>query len=150
MENIQDLYTDYLLSSFGQLTMIEKPFSKVDEHNCYHYDHSKGINLLNCLYFSESERGHVRTPINYHLVAKTLYYCEIGTKKEKRRAEVTKNELFRDMVGLIVRNQLPFRYVLADSWFCSNDNMRSVQKKVSTSSSRSSSTAWPAATARKS
>ncbi len=49
MENIQDLYTDYLLSSFGQLTMIEKPFSKVDEHNCYHYDHSKGINLLNPL-----------------------------------------------------------------------------------------------------
>src|SRR5680860_1092487 len=143
MENIQDLYTDYLLSSFGQVTstglssvldgsvshdkitrhlsggdfggkelwlsvksfakkhrtedacvifddtIIEKPYSKADEHNCYHYDHSKGrnvkgINLLNCLYHSESEKGHVRIPINYHLVAKTLHYCEIATKKEKR------------------------------------------------------------------
>lgn len=188
MENIQDLYIDYLLSSFGQVTstglssvldgsvshdritrhlsgetfggkelwlsvkpfakehrsddacvifddtIIEKPFSKVDEHNCYHYDHSKGrnvkgINLLNCLYHSEPEKGHVRIPINYHLVAKTRHYCEIATKKEKRKAEVTKNEIFRDMVGQIVQNQLPFRYVLADSWFCSNDNMRSVQKK---------------------
>lgn len=188
MENIQDLYTDYLLSSFGQVTstglssvldgsvshdritrhlsggdfggkelwlsvkafakkyrtedacvifddtIIEKPYSKADEHNCYHYDHSKGrnvkgINLLNCLYHSESEKGHVRIPINYHLVAKTLHYCEIATKKEKRKAEVSKNELFRDMVGQVVQNQLPFRYVLADSWFCSNDNMRFIHKK---------------------
>jgi hypothetical protein len=115
-------------------TIIGKPFCKVDEYNCYHYDHAKGRNvkgtgLLNCLCHSESERGHVRTPINYHLVAKALHYCEIGTKKEKRRAEVPKNEIFRDMVGQIFRNQLPFRYVLAGSWFCSNDNMRSVHKK---------------------
>lgn len=188
MENIQDLYTDYLLSSFGQVTstglssvldgsvshdritrhlsggafggkelwlsvkpfakkygtddacvifddtIIEKPYSKADENNCYHYDHSKGrnvkgINLLNCLYHSESEKGHVRIPINYHLVSKTLHYCEVATKKEKRKSEISKNEIFRDMVGQIVQNQLPFRYVLADSWFCSNDNMRFIHKK---------------------
>src|SRR5665811_292276 len=168
MENIQDLYTDYLLSSFGQVTstglssvldgsvshdritrhlsggdfggkelwlsvkafakkyrtddacvifddtIIEKPYSKADEHNCYHYDHSKGrnvkgINLLNCLYHSESEKGHVRIPINYHLVTKTLHYCEIAAKKEKRKSAVTKNELFGDMAGQIVQNQLLFR-----------------------------------------
>ncbi len=85
-------------------TIIEEPFSKVDGYNCYHYDHSKGrnvkgIDILNCLYHSESEKGYVQIPINDHLVAKTLHYCEIGTKKEKRR----------DMVGQIVRNQLPFR-----------------------------------------
>ncbi len=188
MENIEDLYTDYLLSSFGQATatglssmldgsvshdkitrhlsggacggkelwlsvkpfakrhrsddaciifddtIIEKPFSKADEHNCYHYDHSKGrnvkgINLLNCLYHSESEKGHVRIPINYHLVAKTVHFCEIATKREKCKSEVSKNELFRDMVGQVVTNQLPFRYVLADSWFCSNDNMRFIDRK---------------------
>ncbi len=188
MENIQDLYTDYLLSSFGQVTstglssvldgavshdritrhlsggssggkelwlsvksfakkyrsddaclifddtIIEKPYSRTDEHNCWHWDHSKGrnvkgINLLNCLYHSEPEKGQVRIPINYHLVAKTLHYCEIATKKEKRKSEVSKNELFRDMVGQVAQNQLPFRYVLADSWFCSNDNMRFIHKK---------------------
>ena len=188
MENLEDLYTDYLLSSFGQVTatglssmlegevshdritrhlsggstggkelwlsvkpfvkkyrsgeaciifddtIVEKPYSKVDEHNCYHYDHSKGrnvkgINLLNCLYHSETENGTVRCPVNYHLVAKTIHYCEVATKKEKRKAGVSKNELFREMVGQVVHNQLPFRYVLADSWFCSNDNMRFVHKK---------------------
>src|SRR5699024_2312417 len=188
MENIQDLYTDYLLSSFGQVTstglssvldgsvshdkitrhlsggafggkelwlsvksfakeyrsedaciifddtIIEKPFSKMDEHNCYHYDHSKGrsvkgINMLNCLYHSESGKGDVRIPIDYHLVTKPLHYCEIATKKEKRKAEVTKNELFREMIGHVVQNQLPFRYVLADNWFSSNDNMRFIHKK---------------------
>ncbi|MDT7828262.1 transposase [Pricia sp. S334] len=188
MENIEDLYTDYLLSSFGQVTstglsslldgsishdkitrhlsggasggkelwlsvkpfvkkyrtedaciifddtIVEKPYSKVEGHNCYHFDHSKGINvkginMLNCLYHSESEKGTVRCPVNYHLVAKLLHYCEISTKKEKRKATVTKNELFRDMVGQVVHNQLPFRYVLADSWFCSNDNMKFIHKK---------------------
>src|SRR5699024_7548365 len=154
MENIQDLYTDYLLSSFGQVTstglssvldgsvshdkitrhlsggafggkelwlsvkpfakeyrsedaciifddtIIEKPFSKMDEQNCYHYDHSKGrsvkgINMLNCLYHSESGKGDVRIPIDYHLVTKPLHYCEIATKKEKHKAEVTKNDNMR-------------------------------------------------------
>ncbi len=188
MENIQDIYTDYLLSSFGQAsatglsslldenishdsitrhlcgtahgekelwlsvkpfvkkyrsedacpifddTIIEKPYSKVDEHNCYHYDHSKGrnvkgINLLNCLYHSGAETGTVRCPVNYRLVPKPVHYCEVATKKEKRKGAVSKNEMFREMVGQVVHNQLPFRYVLADSWFCSNDNMRSVDKK---------------------
>lgn len=156
MENIQDLNTDYLLSSFGQVTstglsslqdgsvshikftlhlsdgefggkelwlsvksfvkqywtnqacvifddtIIEKPYSKGDEYNCDHYDHSKsgnvkGFNLLNSLYHSESEKGQVRVPITYHLVAKTLLYCGVGAKKEKRSAKVFKSELFRDM-----------------------------------------------------
>ncbi len=188
MENIQDLYTDYLLSSFGQATstglssvldgavshdkitrhlssapsggkelwlcvkpfvkryrskdaclifddtIIEKPYSRADELNCWHWDHSKcrnvkGVNLLNCLYHSESENGTVRCPVNYHLVSKPVHYCEIATNKEKRKAEVSKNEMFRKMLGQAVQNQLPFKYALSDSWFCSNENMRFVHAK---------------------
>ena len=188
MENITDLYTDYLLSSFGQTTatglssvleeklshdkitrhlgngkvggkdlwlavkpfvkqyrsadaclifddtIIEKPRSKEDSLNTWHYDHSKGtsvkgINVLNCLYHSTTEKAEVHCPVNYHLVTKPIVYSEIATKKQKRKAEVTKNDVMRGMIAQLTHNQLPFRYVLADSWFCSNENMRYIDRK---------------------
>ena len=184
MENLEDLYTDYLLSSFGQVTatglssmldgeishdritrrlsggrelwlsvkpfvkkyrsgeactifddtIVERPYSKVDQHHRCHYDHSKGrsvkgINLLDRPCHSETENGTVRCPVNCHLVAKPIQYCGIAAKKEKRKAGVSKNELFREMVGQSVHNRLPSRYVPADSWFCPNGNMGYIHGK---------------------
>lgn len=191
MRNIRDLYTDYLLSSFGQVTstglssvlegslshdkitrylskhrnsgkelwllvksfvkkyktedaclifddtIIEKAYSNCNSYNCWHWDHSKGknvkgLNLLNCLYHSETKENYIRVPVGYELITKPIHYSEIATKKEKRKSTISKNELFRTMVSQNIRNQLPFQYILADSWFCSNDNMKFIDKKKKT------------------
>jgi len=65
---------------------------------CWHYDHckgrsAKGINLLNALYHS----GHVSIPVAFEVVKKPHPFCDIKTRKFKRAAEFTKNELMRSM-----------------------------------------------------
>lgn len=193
---IRDLYTDYLLSSFGKTTatglsrlldklvshdqitrfistletgskelwkevkslvrahetedgclifddtIIEKAYTDENDIMCWHWDHSKqenvkGINLLNVTYHSggtvvsdaATKLAALRVPIDYAVVHKTVRFCEMKTKKEKRQSPITKNEILREMLARAIVNQLKFKYVLADSWFSSADNMRFIQKK---------------------
>ncbi len=37
---------------------------------------------------------------------------------------MTRNEMIRQMISQQIKNRVPFKYVLASSWFASNDNMR--------------------------
>ena len=48
---------------------------------------------------------------------------KLKTKKEKRKATVTQNELTRNQLKICQQNQLKYKYVLADSWFASKENM---------------------------
>jgi len=103
---------------------------------CWHFDHStgksvKGVNMLNAFYHShDSEKSEpLRLPIGFQIILKTIMFCEIKTRKIKRKSEVTKNELLRAMITQAIHNQLKFKYVLADSWFGSAENMRFIQKK---------------------
>ena len=180
-KNLLDLYTDYLISSFGLTTgtglsrlldgaishdriqrflsgptqggaefwkivkpyvrriqasdgvmivddsISEKPHTDENEILCWHYDHSsgqtiKGINFITALY----QVNGVSLPVNYHLVAKTEGYLDPKTGKTKRRATVTKKEGYQQLLRQVVRNQIPFRYVVNDVWFASADNMRFV------------------------
>ena len=49
--------------------------------------------------------------------------------KEKWQSERTKNEKMRQMIEDFVRKQTPFRYVLADCWFASVENMTFIKEK---------------------
>jgi len=190
MQDRLDLYTDYLLSSFGQTSatglsrlvdgsithdsisrllsgnefnsktlwqnvkrtvrkyqtddaclifddvIVEKPYTDENEMICWHYDHSKGksvkgVNMLNAFYHTQDlEMSEpLRLPVGFELILKTIVFCEIKTKKVKRKSPVTKNELLRSMIAQAIHNQLKFKYVLADSWFGSAENMRFIQKK---------------------
>ena len=190
MQDTLDLYTDYLLSSFGQTSatglsrlvdgeishdsvsrflstndftsktlwqkvkplirkhqtddaclifddvIIEKPYTDENDMICWHFDHCtnkqvKGINMLNAFYHTQASDSiqPLRIPIGFELILKTITFCEIKTKKEKRVSPVTKNELLRMMIAQAIHNQLKFKYVLADSWFGSADNMRFIKKK---------------------
>jgi hypothetical protein len=105
-------------------TIQEKPYSKENALNTYHFDHTKnrtvkGINLLNAHYHA----GDASIPVAYELIEKTIQYTDLKTRKIRRKAERTKNQMLRDMVKVCCQNNLLFRYVLADSWFCSNENM---------------------------
>lgn len=105
-------------------TIEEKPYSDESDLIAWHFDHSKGrsvkgINLLNGLYHVND----VSIPVAYQLVEKPILYTDLKSRRVRRKAEFTKNEYFRDMLKICCHNQLKFRYVLADSWFCSNENM---------------------------
>ena len=111
-------------------SISEKPHTDENDIICWHYDHTKGrsikgINFISTLYHVND----VALPVNYHLVEKTEIYTD-KKGKEKRRATVTKNEVYRQMLRQVKQNQIPFRYVLNDVWFASAENMRFVKNEL--------------------
>ena len=112
-------------------TIEEKPYTDESELICYHYDHSqernvKGINLLNFVYqVSTAEGKEIALPVAYEVITKPEVYQDPKTQQYKRRSLVTKNELVRQRLKILSQtNQLPFKYVVNDSWFSSRDNMK--------------------------
>jgi len=108
-------------------SISEKPHTDANEIVCWHYDHTsgqtiKGINFITALYHVNG----VSLPVNYHVVSKTEVYLDPKTGKQKRRATVTKNEVYQQLLRQVVANQIPFRYVVNDVWYASADNMRFV------------------------
>lgn len=111
----------------------EKPYTDESELICWHWDHCqnrnvKGINFLTCLYRSQE----AALPVAYQLIRKSEWETDKKTKKLKRVCPRTKNDYFRDMVATCINNKVPFRYVLADSWFSSAENMIYLKSELHT------------------
>lgn len=109
----------------------EKPYTDINEINSWHYSHTKGrcvkgINILSSLIVHEK----ASLPIGYEVITKDLHYCEVESKKEKRKSSKTKNELFRDLLNKAVENQIKFSYVLADNWFSSKGNLKYIHYDI--------------------
>ena len=109
-------------------SIAEKPYTDENDIICWHYDHSqqrtvKGINFVTCLYHNQG----ISLPVGFELVRKTQRYIDPKDGKEKRRADRTKNELYRDLLQQAVKNQIPFKYVLNDIWFAAAENMKFVK-----------------------
>ena len=109
-------------------SISEKPHTDENEIVCWHYDHSsgqtsKGINFITALYHVKG----VSLPVNYHLVSKPEVYLDAKTGKQKRRATVTKNEVYQQLLRQVVANQIPFGYVVNDVWYASAANMMFVK-----------------------
>jgi len=109
-------------------SISEKPHTDENDIICWHYDHTsgqtiKGINFITALYHVPE----ISLPVGYHLVTKTEVYTDQKTGQQKRRATVTKNEVYRQLLQQAVHNQIPFRYVLNDIWYASADNMMFVK-----------------------
>lgn len=112
-------------------TIEEKPYTKESELICWHHHHSKnrsvkGINLLNCVYHAQD----ITLPIGFDVIKKPLEFCDIKTKKKKRKAITSKNELLRQQLQNCQQNQLKYRYVLTDSWFAAKENMDFIRIKL--------------------
>ena len=112
-------------------TIQEKPHTDENELICWHFDHSKnrsvkGLNLLNCIY----QAGDVSVPVAYALVRKPILFCDRQTRRVKRKSEVTKNQLLRQMLRTCQQNRLSYRYVLADSWFAAKENLLFIRQDL--------------------
>jgi IS4 transposase len=82
--------------------------------------------LLTALYHASTSESSepLRIPVAFECVKKTVLFCDPKTGKEKRKSPETKNEMLRRMVkNAIEKQHLKFRYVLADSWFASSEDM---------------------------
>ncbi|MBU1820441.1 MAG: transposase, partial [Bacteroidetes bacterium] len=180
MQTTLDLYTDYLLSSFGQTTatglsrltggavghdavtdllnrlegnnrtlwqhvkplvrqiqepdgvlvtddsIAHKPHSDENGLVTTHYDHTsgqyvRGINFVSLLY----QTGKGQVPLSFEPVVKTQR-SELKDRKTVWRSDRTKHQMFQDMVRRAHQNAVPFRYVLADSWYTNSENINLV------------------------
>jgi hypothetical protein len=112
-------------------TVEEKPYTDLSELISWHFDHVtnrtvKGINLLSALYLSQD----VSLPVAFHLIKKTELVVDQKTGKERWKSKQTKNEIAQEMIASARQKQIPFRYVLADSWFSSTDNLVYIKEKA--------------------
>jgi len=111
-------------------TVQEKKWTDESDIMCWHFDHTvgksvRGINMLNALYYS----NEVSIPVAFEIVEKPIQFSDLKTKKRKRKSEVTKNKLMRDMIQTAINNQLKFKYVLMDTWFGAKENFEFIDKK---------------------
>ncbi|NJL58063.1 transposase [bacterium] len=112
-------------------SIAEKPHTDENDIIAWHYDHTKGINVKGINFITALYHvGEVSLPVNYDLVDKTERYIDEKTGKEKRRSTITKNERYRQLLRQVKQNQIPFRYVLNDTWFASADNMMFVKHEL--------------------
>ena len=122
--HIREVETDDGSVSFDD-TIVEKEYTDENEIVAWHYDHSKsrnvkGINLLNATYHNAV--GTI--PLAFEIIRKDVSVVDPKTNKPKRQASVNKNQLVRTMIERIIKNQVKFRYALADIWFSSKENMQ--------------------------
>ena len=115
-------------------TIVEKPYMDENDIICWHFDHKenkpvKGINLLSAFYHSEKSGQTVRLPTGYRVIAKTEEYIDKKSGEQKRRSPITKNEMMQEMIKRHIQNQVKFKYILADSWYSSAENMRFIEKR---------------------
>lgn len=108
-------------------TIEAKPHTDENPIICWHYDHCsgrnvKGMNILSALV----NHADVSLPVAFEVVRKEVEFCDITTKRQRRVSDRSKNEMFRDMIDVSISNHLKFRYVLADIWFGSKENMNHI------------------------
>ena len=127
---VRQIQTDEGVLIFDD-TIEEKPSTDENEIVSWHYDHSKGrsvkgINIISALYYSKG----VRAPVAFDLVRKTKTVIDKKTGKQKRVSERTKNEQYRQMLEVCIKNNINIKYVLNDVWFASSENMMYVKKEM--------------------
>jgi len=116
-------------------TIEEKPYTTENDIVCWHWDHSKdmnvkGINIVNFLYCSKTINGEeVNLPVSFQIIEKNERYYDVVSQKTKRRSATSKNEILREHLRNIVQlNRLVFKYLSWDIWFSSADNFDYVHK----------------------
>ncbi len=112
-------------------TIEEKPYTEENEIVNWYHDHAKGravkgIDLISALYIND--KGKI--PLNFSIVKKTKTIFDEKKGKERRVSELTKNQMYQQMLNQIMKNKVQFKYVLNDVWYASAENMVHIKKKL--------------------
>ena len=113
-------------------SVLEKAHTDANELICTHWDHRqqryvKGLNFVSLLY----QAGELALPIAVELVRKTVPVYQPKTQKTSYQSPFTKNEYLQQMLRVALpgrpQQQVAYRYLLADSWYASAENMTLVR-----------------------
>ena len=111
---------------------LEKARTDANELICTHWDHSqqryvKGLNFVSLRY----QAGDLALPIAVELVRKTVAVWDAKTQQTKQQSPFTKNEYLQPMLRVALpgrpQQQVAYRYLLADSWYASAENLNLVR-----------------------
>ena len=107
-------------------SILEKAHTDHNAMITTHWDHSEhrfvnGLNFVSLLY----QLSQVALPIAVTLIEKTVPEWDAKQLKHKFKSEFTKNEYLQQMLA-VAQQQVHYRYLLADSWYASADNMNYV------------------------
>ena len=106
--------------------ILEKAHTDANAMITTHWDHSegrfvKGLNFVSLLY----QLGPLSLPISVTLIEKTVREWDAKKLQYQFKSEFTKNEYLQQMLA-VAQQQVQYRYLLADSWYASADNMNYV------------------------
>lgn len=107
----------------------EKLYTDENALICWHYDHVvgcavKGVNQLTALYHI----GDMSVPVGIDFIKKDQWQTDKKTGKQKRVSSLSKHERFRKMVASSCANLLSVKYILADKWFASSENLSFIKQ----------------------
>lgn len=114
-------------------TIVEKEHMDENAVVSWHFDHSKnrhikGINILTAFYAVNFNNDNIfQMPLSYEIIKKTEVY-QNKEGKDCRKSSLTKNEMMLNQIRLALQNRIKFKYILADSWFASTENMSKINK----------------------
>ena len=112
-------------------SILEKAHTDPSALICTHWDHSqgrfvKGLHFVSLLY----QAGELAQPIAVELIEKTEAVLDAKTQKTRTKSKYTKNEYLRAMLRVALpgrpQQQVAYRYLLADSWYASAENLNAV------------------------
>nr|WP_162550082.1 transposase [Hymenobacter nivis] len=107
-------------------SILEKAHTDPSALICTHYDHRKGrfvkgLNFVSLRY----QAGELSLPIAVELIEKTEAVVDPKTQKTSAKSKFTKNEYLRAMLR-VAQQHVRYRYLLADSWYASAENLNTV------------------------
>lgn len=108
-------------------SILHKTYSAINEVVNWHYDHGvsrvvKGMNLLSIMV----NYGAVSIPVAYDAMIKDqicIKQDKHGKDRFGRKSRYSLNEMARALVKQVLHNKVEFRYLTADTWFCSKENL---------------------------
>ena len=104
-------------------SVLEKAHTDANELICTHWQrYVKGLNFVSLLY----QAGELALPIAVELVRKTVPVYQPKTQKTSYQSPFTKNE-YLHLLLRVAQQQVAYRYLLADSWYASAENMSLVR-----------------------
>ena len=108
-------------------SVLEKAYTDANELICSHWDHRqqryvKDLNFVSLLY----QAGALALPIAVELVRKTVPVYQPKTQQTSYQSPFTKNEYLQHMLR-VAQPQVAYRYLLADNWYASAENMTLVR-----------------------
>jgi len=109
-------------------SILEKAHTDADALLCTHYDHRPGRYVKGLNFVSLPDvAGALSVPIAVELVEKTQAVTDAKTQKVRYKSPLTKNEMLRATLR-VAQPLVTYRYLLADSWYASAENMNQVRE----------------------